>query len=65
MSTITRTIAIKLTDGEWCVIQGLLTNEWNMVQLDDNRKAYADTLQAMRRAIIEATERGNMNEAWG
>lgn len=52
-------IAITLTDGDWLVIQGLLTREWSDVRKErDNpplRAAYFETLTRIRQTIIART----------
>lgn len=57
-----RPISIALTDGDWCVIQGLLTKERNSVKNEcfdaehEGRKSYIDTLERLRQTIIRNTE---------
>lgn len=57
-----RPISITLTDGDWCIIQGLLTKEWSSVKAEcfdlehEGRKPYIETLERMRQTIIRKTE---------
>jgi hypothetical protein len=49
-------VTVTLQRGDWDVIHGLLTIEWQQVRNDPNRSAYTATLERMRREISRRAE---------